>query len=194
MEQFFISDLHFGHKNVLAYDNRPFPSVEAHDQALIDRWNRAVSIRDEVYILGDLSYHGAVRTGEILDQLNGVKHLLVGNHDHKLLRNRDIQARFVEVADYKELSLGDNRLVLCHFPIPCFNDHYYGAYHLYGHVHTGFEYNMMRQAAYQMRVLYGKPCNMFNVGCMVPQMDYTPRTLEEIQGFLKEELSHDLPG
>ena len=31
-----------------------------------------------------------------------------------------------------------------------------------------------------MADLYEKPCNMFNVGAMLPYMDYTPRTLDEI--------------
>ena len=29
-------------------------------------------------------------------------------------------------------------------------------------------------------VVYSKPCQMFNVGAMMPWMDYTPRTLDEI--------------
>lgn len=39
---------------------------------------------------------------------------------------------------------------------------------------------MMEQVKFQMRELYDKPCNMYNVGCMLPHMDYTPRTFEEI--------------
>ena len=38
----------------------------------------------------------------------------------------------------------------------------------------------MERVKYEMVALYDKPCNMFNVGCMIPYMDYTPRTLEEI--------------
>lgn len=178
---FYISDLHFGHKNSLAFDNREFPDIETHDNAIIERWNSVVGIDDEVWILGDISWYNATKTIEIFSQLNGIKHLCVGNHDKKLLRNKDVRNLFIEIVDYKEIEF-DNGLgvVLSHYPIPCYNKHYYGWYHLYGHVHNSFEWQMMKQIQYQMRALYDKKSNMYNVGCMLPGMDFTPRTLEEI--------------
>lgn len=182
-ETFYISDLHFGHKNCLAFDNRKFKSVEEHDGELIKRWNEAVGIDDEVWILGDISWHNATRTLAIFHQLNGIKNLVVGNHDHKLLRNKNIQALFNEIVPYKEIRFTDGKgVVLCHYPIVCFNNHYYGWYHLYGHVHNSFEWQMMKHDKYLMESLYDKPCNMYNVGCMMEYMDFTPRTLNEIIG------------
>ena len=55
-----------------------------------------------------------------------------------------------------------------------------GSFHLYGHVHNSFEWNMMEHDKYLMEELYTTPCQMFNVGAMMPWMDYTPRTLDEI--------------
>lgn len=52
---YFIADLHFGHKNCLSYDARPFTTIEEHDQALINNWNSVVCIDDDVWILGDIS-------------------------------------------------------------------------------------------------------------------------------------------
>jgi len=181
MSTFFIADLHFGHKNCLAYDNREFPTIEEHDKALIDRWNSVVGIDDDIWILGDISWYPAMKTIAIFKQLNGVKHLCVGNHDKKLLKNKDVQSLFVEIVDYKEIQLdGSHGIILCHYPIPCFNHHYYNWVHLYGHVHVSFEWNIMKQVKYEMETLYDKPCRMFNVGCMIPGMDYTPKTLDEI--------------
>lgn len=177
----FISDLHFGHKNILAYDNREFPNIEAHDNALIERWNNKVGVFEDVWILGDISWYGAEKTIEIFNQLNGNKFLCVGNHDEKLLRNRDVQKLFKEITNYKELQLGNGKsIVLSHYPLVCYKNHFYGWYHLYGHVHNSFEYNMVKQFQYQMRDLYNKQHQMYNVGCMLPYMNYTPRTLEEI--------------
>ena len=178
---YFIADLHFGHKNSLAFDNKPFVDIEAYDKAVIEKWNEAIGINDTVWILGDISWYNTTKTLEIFRQLNGVKNLCIGNHDHKLLRNKDIQNLFNEIVDYKEIELPEGKgIVLSHYPIPCFNKHYYGWYHLYGHVHNSFEWNMMEHIKMQMVELYDKPCNMYNVGIMIPYMEYRPKTLNEI--------------
>lgn len=178
---YYIADTHFGHINCLSFDNRLFKNIEEHDKTLIDNWNNTVSIDDDVYILGDISWYNVTKTIEIFKQLNGNKHLIKGNHDGKLLKNRELQSLFIEITDYKELTLEDGKgIVLSHYPIPCFKNHYYDWYHLYGHVHSSFEWKMMERVKYEMAELYNKPCNMYNVGVMMSYMNYTPRTLEEI--------------
>lgn len=114
----------------------------------------------------------------ILRSLKGQKFLIKGNHDryndNKFLRE------FVKVTEYLEVKDGGRTVILCHYPIPCFKNHFYGSFHLYGHVHNSFEWNMMEHDKYLMEELYTTPCQMFNVGAMMPWMDYTPRTLDEI--------------
>ena len=68
-KQFYISDWHYGHANVIAFDNRPFKSLLEMDEALVDRWNAVVSPGDIVYVLGDIMNLGieqGKRVGEIL--------------------------------------------------------------------------------------------------------------------------------
>lgn len=182
MSDKFIADLHLGHKNILAYDNRKFENIEEHDETIIENWNEAVDDGDDVYILGDISWHNPTKTIKILKRLKGNKHLIIGNHDRKLIKNKKFRAEFVEMADYKEITLPNEKvIVLSHYPIPCFNKHYYGWYHLYGHVHSSFEWNMMENIKYQMEELYDMPCKMYNCGAMMPYMNYTPKSLEEIE-------------
>lgn len=181
----YISDLHFGHKNVIAYDNRPFTSVEDHDNTLIKRWNDKVNADDTVYILGDLIWAKESGWPAILSQLKGHKVLIRGNHDpHKF--SATTKSYFDDIKDYKEVKDGDRNVVLSHYPIPCFNRHYYGQYHLYGHVHTSFEYGLMLNTRRLIEDLYTQPCNMYNVGCMLDYMNYEPKTLDEIiEGYEK---------
>lgn len=51
---FFTSDLHLGHENCIRLCNRPFSSIEEMDETLIENWNRKITGKDTVYILGDL--------------------------------------------------------------------------------------------------------------------------------------------
>lgn len=195
---YYISDLHFGHKNCLAFDNRPFKTIEEHDQTIINNWNNVVGIDDDVYLLGDISWYGSSKTLELFNQLNGNIHLIKGNHDDKILKNRDLQKRFVEIVDYKELQLEDGKgVVLCHYPIPCFKNHYYGWYHLFGHVHTGFEWNIMKNVKRQMEELYDTPCEMYNfvadsLFCEYAYViDLDKNTFEVYEGFIKTPLSEE---
>lgn len=178
MKRFYIADMHFGHANCLAFDNRPFTSVEEMDAELIRRWNSVVSPGDIVYVLGDMFWCKSSVAVPILQQLNGQKFLIKGNHDR--CGDGAFAKQFVKITDYLEVEDEGRHVVLCHYPIPCFKNHFYGWYHLYGHVHNSFEYNMMEYHKRLMTELYSKPCLMYNVGVMMPWMYYTPRTLDEI--------------
>jgi calcineurin-like phosphoesterase family protein len=174
--KYYISDLHLGHKNILSFDNRPYFSVEGMNQDLIKRWNSVVTDNDDVFSLGDMFWKNDL-IDEILPKLKGNIHLITGNHDRI---NAILKKRCVSIKDCDEIEDGDNHVILSHYPSPCFKNHYYGWIMLYGHVHSSFEWNMMEHLREEMTALYNVPCRMYNVGCMISYMDYTPRTLEEI--------------
>lgn len=186
-KKFYISDLHFGHKNALGFDNRPWLTVEDMDKALIENWNFVVDNGDIVYILGDMFWCNWQDAIAILDQLNGQKFLIKGNHDR--CNESKFVKKFVKITEYLEVDDNGRKIVLCHYPIPCFKNHFYGWYHLYGHVHSSFEHNMMEHVKKQMTDLYAKPCKMYNVGCM--HIGYTPRTLDEIIEIYNGEKNND---
>lgn len=78
---FIIADTHFGHKKILQFEktNRPFATIEEHDEELVHRWNAVVKPKDTVWHLGDVLFGRS--TFEILKQLHGIKKLVMGNHD-----------------------------------------------------------------------------------------------------------------
>ncbi len=162
MTTFLISDTHFSHKNILSFLNekgeplRNFNSIEEHDDYLIRKWNSVVRPKDKVYHLGDVSMTNWTNTEAILNQLNGDKVLIRGNHDqHKLFQYAKV---FKDVRAYHQL----NGFILSHIPIhPESLGRWKGNIH--GHLHS----NNYDSAFY------------FNV--CVEQLRYTPISLEELE-------------
>lgn len=164
--KYFTSDTHFGHTNVIKYENRPFETVEEMDEALIKNWNQKVKANDEVYILGDFSFYKAEKTMDILKRLNGKKYLIRGNHDYYLDDKNFDKTLFESINDY--LSIKDNKNIICmfHYPIAVWDRMHYGSIHLYGHIHS------------KMELVDYKEKLAFNVGCDVN--NYEPITLDEL--------------
>lgn len=67
----FTSDLHFGHKNIIRFCDRPWNSVEEMDEALINNWNSVVGDDDIVFDLGDFAFASNGRWKELLQRLKG---------------------------------------------------------------------------------------------------------------------------
>ena len=120
--RYYISDLHFFHKGVNErMDNRGFKNVEEMNEFMINQWNNRVRKNDEVVILGDLSFERAEKTNEILNKLNGVLYLCIGNHDKWLKdKNANIK-RFKKITNYLELNDNGRKVICCHYPIMCYN-------------------------------------------------------------------------
>lgn len=81
---FVIADTHFGHDRVIEYCDRPYEHVKDMDACMIDFWNMTVGEDDVVWHLGDFALTGRDRTIEIIKQLNGVKKIIVSNHDRSV--------------------------------------------------------------------------------------------------------------
>lgn len=142
-EIYFTADLHFGHNAMVSRGWRPFTDVEAMNVTLIQNWNEEVTKHTHVFILGDLSFCGAQRTIELVSQLNGIKHLILGNHDEHL--SKYVYDVFEDVAPYHEIKYGSQLFVLCHYPLRSWNQMHYGSWNLHGHTHGNMREKWRRQ-------------------------------------------------
>lgn len=131
---FFTSDLHFGHKNIIDYCNRPFSSVKDMDGALIQAWNARVSSEDTVFVLGDFAFESSARAQQALAQLQGEKILIRGNHD----RVAGVMG-WKEIHDALFIRVQGVGLYLHHYPLRDWPGKWSGAIHLYGHVHGNLD-------------------------------------------------------
>lgn len=81
MANFFTSDQHFFHKNIIILCDRPFRDLNHMHAELIKRHNDVVNEQDNVYHLGDFSFGSIEKSKAILNQLKGKHYLVRGNHD-----------------------------------------------------------------------------------------------------------------
>lgn len=165
----YISDLHFGHRSVIDFESRPFLDVEEMDRELIRLWNSRVSQNDQVYILGDFAFRNEKPFTWYLRQLKGQKHLIIGNHDAKLLKDSEAMSYFVTVDKMRHVSDSGKQLCLCHFPIAEWNGFYRNALHIYGHIH-----NRTDGAFQYMKQFH----NALNAAACIN--NYTPSSLNEL--------------
>ena len=191
---YFISDLHFFCKSQIDnggmnYDGRPFKTLEEMHERILTRWNKKVTNGDTVYILGDIGMRGRNDLLiALVAQLKGRKVLIRGNHDD--ISDYRFKQLFSEIYDYKELAESFSgksyKLVLSHYPILMWNGQHKGSILLYGHTHV------TKEDDYYQKCLDGMKNQFFesrdgsnvllaiNVGCMMPYMDYEPRSLREL--------------
>ena len=98
---------------------------------------------------------------------------------------------FEEIYDYKEITdYADQdayKLVLSHYPILMWNGQHRGTIHLYGHTHNTYENEFYQECLRRLNIenlTRSEKCydivRAYNVGCMMPYMNYEPRTLKEI--------------
>lgn len=135
---YFTSDLHFGHKNIIVYENEArgrFSSVDEMNECLINNWNETVGADDTVYILGDVFMGQMDLIDSIMPKLNGTKILIRGNHDTNKRVER-MKIYLDGVYDIYNVKYGDAFIVLCHYPMREWLHKEHGSIHLYGHVHS----------------------------------------------------------
>lgn len=194
MSMYFTSDLHLGHIYVALNTGRPFTTVEEHDQAIIDNWNKVVRKKNDiVWVLGDLSVDsGSKHALEIIKSLNGRKRLVTGNHDRAWAGKSDFWKyvpdyleAFEVVTPFARAKIGPENVMLSHFPYA--GDHYdqdrFEPYRLrsslttllHGHTHSANKYSKFAMI------------DQVHVG--VDAWNFTPVSQDQISTLLKEQRS-----
>ncbi len=156
---FFTSDTHFTDRRVLVIDKRPFKTLEEHDAALITNWNSLVGHGDEIWHLGDFAKGDRAHVELLMNQLNGTKHLIIGNNDPVATTSAK---GWASVQHYAELHVEGRHLILCHYAFRTWNQIGKGSINLHGHSH-----GMLK-----------KQTRQYDVG--VDAQNYRPVTLDEI--------------
>jgi calcineurin-like phosphoesterase family protein len=155
------SDTHFGHVNVIRLSKRPFASVEEMNEELVRRWNARVAHDDTVYHLGDFALGPRETAGIWRPRLNGNIVLILGNHDRSKTAMRE--AGFDVVLNRLDTTIDGINVTMRHAPpAPEHREKLGCDLFLHGHVHEAW-------------VQRGK---CFNVG--VDVRGFQPVTLEEM--------------
>ncbi len=165
---YFIADTHFGHENIIEMCNRPYHNIDGMNYDLINRWNKKVKGNDSVYVLGDMFFR-CENPEYILSQLNGEKHLLVGNHDGSWMTKFDARKYFKSINTLLETSIGSVRASLCHYPLVTWR-HQKKTYMIHGHIHNDTQSDYWHLLCSNPRIL--------NAG--VDVNGFEPVTLEEL--------------
>lgn len=156
----FTSDLHFGHKNIIKYCDRPFADsvtgVTEMNWAIVNNFNSLVQPDDLVYFLGDIAMGAIAESLKYVKHMNGkFKYLVPGNHD-RCFKNPD-KAKMYEDVGFQILP--DSTYInfqgffageICHFPFV--GDEYdtrykeerpvdNGQWLLHGHIHGKWRKN-----------------------------------------------------
>lgn len=113
---FFTADWHVGNQNSIKFDNRPFKDLEEMHKKLIQNYNAQVPKNGICYFLGDIATHSSELTKSIIEQLNGTKIIVVGNHDRGY--NALYNIGFDVVLNNATIEIDGQLITMSHCPLP----------------------------------------------------------------------------
>jgi calcineurin-like phosphoesterase family protein len=148
------SDTHYNHTNICRgttnwrtpdgkipiAQTRDFETLGKMNDAIVNNVNEHVGQEDILIHLGDWSFGGFETIEEFHNRLICKNiHLVLGNHDHHIERNRDnIRSKFLSVNWFEQFSYQGETIEMCHYPIASWNGLRKGRIHLHGHCHLPY--------------------------------------------------------
>lgn len=155
-----ISDLHLGHERMARH--RGFDVTSDMFDVIMYNWNFFVKKNDTVWILGDITMEKKAYY-PLLDQLNGKKRVVLGNHD----RRQDVPELLKHV-DYVCSSAQVNGFILTHIPIHPTQLGRFGK-NIHGHTHDKF-----------VRKWYGEKDKRY-INVCAEVINYTPVEIKSLK-------------
>ena len=149
---YWSADAHIGHPSILKFmPNRPYASegnTQAHDEWIINLWQKTIGKHDKIYYAGDLTFRKSEDARRLLEQLPGEKYLAVGNHDEAIKAHSNYFRKIAQIMEIThkpsmcEVLSEELCIVLCHYPLLDWPGKQQGAVMLHGHCHgTMDDYN-----------------------------------------------------
>lgn len=185
---YFISDLHFGHKNIINLSGESFSSIEERDETIIKNWNETVTNKDTVYVLGDISWRSQEETETIFEKLKGTIYIIQGNHDSpKMLSELKNKGLIKDFMSYYEINENKKKYVLFHYPIEEWNKFFNNSALIHGHIHSknfrssfpAARVSCLRNSDGTIKKVLTRNCNKFDVG--VEAVGYRPVSFDKIK-------------
>ncbi len=184
----FIADLHLDDADIFKVFKRPFATSAEHDAFMIEQINTYVSERDELFLLGDIC--STIESAALIKQIRCKNLVLVwGNHEpHNQIRTAIpavVAAAFSSVHLGLEISLGDHKCWLSHYPHFYWPNSHRMSYHLYGHVHAQREQTMDLALPDRRSVDVGVENSLRLLG------EYRPFSESDVLSMLSPRIGHD---
>ncbi len=178
---YFTSDWHFGHKNILKYCSRPFSDIGEHDDTLIYNINCTVGKGDNLFFLGDgffrnpQSYIDRIKCKNI--------YYILGSHDKIVHKYSD---SFKFLGHQLTKSFGEDVVFMSHCAHLVWPKSHYGSIHLYGHSHGNLGMKKDNDFSCAIKHIVDNSLSM-DVG--VDTNNYFPYSLDQIKELLDKKIN-----
>lgn len=179
--EYFSSDWHIAHKNILKYDNRDFKTIEDMNHHIISNATKQLKEGDKFYYLGDFCL-GSMNVAEgclkSLSYTGAELFFIKGNHDKsdmvKLYEKYGTyfgEKKTIKISHEGEIYM----ITLDHFANRVWDKSHHGSYHFYGHSHDGLE-----------REPWGRSIDIGIMTALRIKGDYLLFSFEELHNILKK--------
>jgi len=131
---YFISDPHLGHENIIKFGRKQFSSIEEHDKFFINKiyeWADKYKEGDTFWVLGDWGEPNFLYIMDVMNTKGIITKFVRGNHDKAEDMPR-FKEYFQEVYEYPVYI--SNKLVVSHVPVATYED----TINIHGHTHRSY--------------------------------------------------------